>query len=343
MTGNFFETLSAEEKRRMKERMATLTDMMTEWVKHHPLVRTLRIPPVALLVAAVAPRLSLPDALLATKMIFWIFELDDLSDGRLIPLAEVRQRTENWYHLAREGSNNQTQDDDELAAILLEIRADLSKSDLFEPLREDWATQVRLLAEGMAQEYQYGLQYSADRMHALPSLDEYLYYSTNSFGFPAWALTLLIALNDPSTLDGYESLNAAFQCAGTALRLYNDDWTLDKELQEGNINAVVILYHALPGGNSDVSEERVWTELRQRVRHLADEYAQRNDSLVAKIQTASGLMEEIILRTVAFHAYFYSSDSGHDYHTTSAADTIDMVDGRRNSAQSFDTGAHLIF
>lgn len=325
MAESFFDTLSVEEKQQLKDRMVALTDLMTEWVRAYPLVRAVRIPPVALLMAAITPRLSLPTSLLIAKIVFWIFELDDLADERAITLPELQQKIEVWYRLARDGSPDE-KNNDELAAMLLEIRESLSGYPLFEPLREVWATQVRLLAEAGAQEYQYGLQYSVDP-HRLPSLDEYLRSGVYSLGFPLWALTTVIVVSDASALDCLEAIQAAVRCGSAAIRLYNDYQTLDKELQEGTINSAIILEHALRGGDSDTDAVQALVRARQRVLQLADAYAQQCGSLVRQIQTDSGQIEETISYTVAFSAQFYRE---YDYHTSSAADTTAMVDGRHN-------------
>ncbi len=327
MTGNFFETLSAEEKQRIQERASALADLLTEWVQYYPLVRTVRIPSVALLIAAIAPRLNLPASLLVTKMLLWIFELDDRIDEHTIPWAELQAKIDAWHLIARDGPKSESPESDELAAILLSIRADLSQFFLFEPLGKDWALNVHLLVEAMTQEYQYGLRYRADPAQPLPTLDEYLRYGAYSIGFPAWAFTTLIVLSDSSVLDCRESLDPAFQCAGTAIRLYNDYQTFDKEVQEGKVNSAVILYYSLLGQDSDTSKGQLWTEVRQRVLQLADAYAQKCGGLVKQIHTASGQIEEALSRIVSFSADFYRE---HDYHTTSAAETKALLEGTCN-------------
>ncbi|CAG0935610.1 hypothetical protein TFLX_04453 [Thermoflexales bacterium] len=322
MQRGFFETLSPEERHSIHEATSALVERLEVWAQRYPRARAKRIPPVALLMAAVTPRLSLPAALLAAQMTFWIFMLDDLADERAITLAEFQQRTEVWYRLARDGAPGEVNADDELGAFLLEIRAELANYPLFEPLQSRWAAQVRLIAEAMAQEYQYGLQYHDPQAARLPAFEEYLHYGTYSIGIPLWAVVVLIVANDASVLDCLEPIDAALHCTGAAIRLYNDYQTLDKELQEGNVNSAMILYQALRRENATALEARLLAEARQRTLQLADDYAQRCRDLVKQVQTSSGQINETLLRIVAFHADFYRE---RDYHNTSLASVSDVL------------------
>ena len=322
MTESLFDTLNPKEREHIHERTDALVKLLEAWVQRYPRARSERIPPVALLMAAVMPRLSLPAALLASQITFWIFMLDDLADERQVTLDEFQQKAEVWYQLAQDGSPDETNDYDELGIILLEIRADLASYRLFEPLRSMWATQVRLIIEAMAQEYQYGLQYHDQQAQRLPTLDEYLHYGAYSIGIPLWGAVELIVANDDSVLDGLEPIAAALQGAGTVVRLYNDYQTLDKELQEGNINSAIILYHTLRAANTTAPEADLLAEARQRAWQLADSYAQRCGDLVERFQTTSGQIRETILRVIAFHASFYRE---RDYHNTSLADVSDTL------------------
>jgi hypothetical protein len=322
MARSFFDTLSAKEKQRIKEKTDALIDMLEEWVSKHSLIHMTRIPSVALLTAAVVPRIALLDSLLLAKLILLIFGIDDMADERVVTLAELQQKAEQWYWIANHGPSSEIDDSNEPTAILLELRAELSKFRLFEPLREYWSSSARRLFEAMAQEYQYGLQYSAGGTRSLPSLDEYLSWGLYSISVPFWVLTVLIVLGEPSVVEHFKPIDEAIKCAGAAIRLFNDLRTFDREQKEGNINAVVITYHAMLDRDTNATEESALSEAKQYVSQLADSYAQRCYDLVGQIQTESRQLEEIISRVVAFNAYFYSE---HDYHITSLAEIYKIL------------------
>ncbi len=322
MPGDFFDTLSPTERQDIGAKTGALVELLGTWAQRYPSARSKRIPPVALMIAAVAPRLSLPAALLIAQMTFWIFMLDDLADERAITLADFQRRVQVWYSLARDGTRGEVNQFDELDTCLLEIRTDLAHYSLFEPLQSRWATQVRLIAEAMAQEYQYGLQYHQPQGQRWPTLSEYLHNGAYSIGLPLWSIVALIVAHDASVLDCLESIDTACLYTGIAVRLYNDYQTLDKELQEGNINSALILYQTLRRENPATAEARLLAEARQGTLQLADVYAQRCRDLVRQVQTASGQINEILTRMVAFHADFYRE---RDYHNTSWANVSEVL------------------
>ena len=324
MAGNFLDTLSAEEKQRIKDRTETLIELLEKWARQHPSIRPTRIPATALTTAAVLPEMSVLDALMTAQIILWIFGVDDQIDEGMISPAEARRKAKQWYSIANRGSSDEMDDSDDLAIILLEIRRRLSEFYLFEPLREYWASRLRLLVEAMAQEYQYGLQYSACGVRTLPSLDEYLHVGTRSIGFPLWGSTIMILLQDPSVVEYFEPISVAMVHMCTALRLYNDVATFDKEIQAHEVNSVVIMYHAMFDSNPNAGQENILLEAKQRILQLADSHAQRCYDLARQPKTDSGQFEQISSRVVAFHAHFYGRIE-HDYHTTSQAETYELL------------------
>jgi hypothetical protein len=315
MAENFFDTLSAEEKQRIKDRTDTLVELLEQWARQYSFIRTVRIPVAALTTATALLRTPLSDSVLSSQVMLWIAGVDDKIDGLIFSLAEVWRKTEQWCSIANHGSSNGIDDSDALTAVLLEIREKLSKSHIFEPLREYWASCLRLLVEAMAQEYQYGLQYNAYGSRALPSLDEYLHSGIHSIGMYFWQSTVLILLRDSSVIEHFEPINKAIKHASVAIRLYNDVQTFDKEIQEGGINSILIMYHIMLDKNPSATK-RILSEAKQHILQLADSYAQRCYDSIKQIQTESGQFEETTYRIVAFGSFFYRE---HDYHTTPIA------------------------
>jgi hypothetical protein len=176
----------------------------------------------------------------------------------------------------------------------------------------------------MAQEYEYGLRYTAGGKETLPALDEYIQGGIHSLGFPFWGTSVLILLNEPDLLVNLNLINDIIVNTGATIRLYNDIRTYEKEVQEDNINAITIVQASLqPSASSDG-----FKQAQGIVHKLAEEYARKSNQLAGELHTESGKFEQMIRRIVAFHAYFYGSRSHtHDYHTISSSDSFSMIQG----------------
>jgi hypothetical protein len=322
---DFFETLGVDGKRLVRERTNALVRLLEEWAPQYPFIRTIRIPSVALLIATVVPQMALTDSFLVTKLIMLIFGIDDMADEREITLAQLRPKAKQWHSIADQGASSRIDEDDHLAQVLLEVREHVSRFPLFDPLREYWSCSVRRLIEAMAREYQYGLRYSAGGACALPTLHECVYCGVYSLGFPLWASTVLILLNESSTVEHLESIDRAIKCAGGAIRLCNDLRTLDKEIQENNINSVVILYHTMLNRTPSATRESALSEAKQHVLQMAKSYAQRCRDLVGQNQSEHTRFGEALCRIVDFSMYFYVT-SGQDYHIPRLAEINQLLE-----------------
>jgi len=316
VAGNFLSTLSVQEKRRIEERTDTLVKLLAEWAKHYACIRPSRIPMAALTTAVALPRLTIPDALMTAQAILWIFGVDDKNDEQIFTLEEMQRKTRQWYLIAQYGQSNGADASDEFTIILWQMREQLSKSTIFEPLCEYWASRLRIVFEAMVQEYRYALAYKADGSCALPSLDEYVCNGAFSIGFLLWGATVLILLQDYSVVERLESISKAMEYAGAAIRLYNDVRTLEKEILEKSINSIIIQCHAIQANDPYASRESAMRQAKQYSLQLAHSYAQKCHELLVKIQTHSGQFEKAASNVIALHAYFYGY-SEYDYHTTS--------------------------
>jgi hypothetical protein len=335
VNGDFFDTLSAQDKQLVAETTDTLVEMLRGWTAQYPGIRPSRIPTVALstalVLATAVPRIPCVNCLTLPKLALWTFGVDDVTDERLLPLAKAQRKAEEWCLIASHGSSDpikdETDENDELTAILLEVRDELSEFRLFEPLHKHWAYGMRILLEGILQEYRHGLDYSARGARALPSLEEYLRYSLGSIGVILWSLTVFIILSDPATMENFESISQVLWNASVAIRLYNDLQTYDKEVEEDNVNSVVITHFELLNRNPSASAESLLDEAKRHVRQLANSYVQRSFNLTRQIRTDGGQVERILHDTVAFHVDFYDEL---DYHTASLVEIDEMLEGRLN-------------
>ncbi len=320
MNSRFFQMLAPQEKHRITTTTEVLATMLSNWSQRYACIRPARIPAVALLTSAVAPRV-LPAELMPTmKLRCWILGVDDLVKEGQLPLAELRWRMERWYTAALNGTIDRgvTQQPDELTAMLLEVRSELAQHALFKPLCKRWALEVRRLVEAMIQEYHFGLEYRANSSRTLPGMDSYLLYGAARIGVPLWALSVWMATHDTSILQQLEPIYLATQHASAAVRLYTDWMSFEKELFENSINAILISQRQARQNALDES----LTEARRSVRRLADVYRQRCLDLAQQIHTDRGIVEETLRRTVEFHADFYSA---HDYKTTSLSRVPDLL------------------
>ena len=314
MVNGFFDTLDAVEKVKAQETVVALTRVMEGWAPRYSSVLPIRIPAIALHNVAIMPQLNILASALIGKLTLWIFGIDDVIDDRRVSLEELRQGlAQRWCQIASGDSYAETDDGDQLAAMLGEIRKELSGYPLFKSLSAEWSTNVRLLIESGVRQYQYALEYEAHGPKALPTLDEYLQNGIYTIGIPWWALTLAIVLDDSSVMEHWGVMEEVARSTSAAVRLYNDVQSLDKELQENNVSSVIIKYHGILGRNSQVTEESSLSEAKQYIWQMADSYTQKCYDLTRSTRTKSGQFEAIMHRMAAYNAFFYH---GYDYNNT---------------------------
>lgn len=327
---NLYNDFSQAEKRKIQENAKDLAALLSIWITCHPIIRARRVPPVALLVATVLPNLTVQLSILVGKIILFIFTVDDVADERLLSYVDFTNYSKTWEEIARSGNTVPLPDKDgDLSVILAEIRSELAEFPLFSALSELWVNRLHLLTEAMAQEYEYGLRYHVSGKSALPGFDEYLENGIHSVGFPFWGTSVLILLSDPFTLDNLELLNEIILCTGAAIRLYNDVRTYEKEVREGNINAVTLMEHALMTERKDLSPQHRLELAREKVLQQANAYAVKSCAQATVHHVHTSQFEEMVRRIVAFHAYFYGSrQHNQDYHTITPSETFLMAQGK---------------
>jgi hypothetical protein len=327
---NLYNDLSQTEQRKIQEDAKDLAALLSIWITCHPIIRARRIPPVALLVATVLPNLPLQLSLLVGKIILFIFTVDDVADERLLSYADFTVSSKVWEEIARNGNTAPLPEKDgDLSLILIEIRGELAEFPLFSALSDLWANRFRLLTDAMAREYEYGLRYQVGGKAVLPGFDEYIENGIHSVGFPFWGTSVLILLSDPQTLNNLETLNEIILCTGAAIRLYNDVRTYEKEVREGNINAVTLMEHALVTEQRELSPQCCLEQALENVLQRANEYAEKSCAQASMHHASTGQFEKMIHRIVAFHAYFYGSrQHNQDYHTITPSETFLMAQGK---------------
>lgn len=308
LRSRFLESRNAAEQVRIFDLSARTAQTLHRWAARYPLVRRTRVWPLALSVAAAAPFSSVEALITTARLSLWVFTLDDLFDEERVPQAELTRRAERYRQLAH--SRVAAQPGDSLAAALCEVRDDLARYPLYESLGQEWARALCGTIDGMACEYQWRLGYRDQGDAALPTYTEYLEAGLYSIGGPPHVWAALITTNDPSTPQRLDHLRLMEQTASTCIRLANDLQSYRKEVNEGKINALVLL--SRPLHNAGLAMEDAHQQAEDLVRGEIAEGLNRLEELQASTCTQTGRPEAAIADIARFVCDFYKE---HDYHT----------------------------
>ncbi len=307
----FLESLDSTKQLHIFDLSARTAQQLHRWAARYPLIRRVRVWPLALSVAAAAP-FSDVEALVATaRLSLWVFTLDDLFDEERVPRAELMRRADLYRAIAYGQTAPPARDS--LAAALTEVRDDLAKYPLFYYLGEEWAKALCGTIDGMTREYYWRLDYRKDGAAMLPSYEEYKQTGLYSIGGPPHVWAAMITTNDPSTPNHLEQLRTMERIACTCIRLANDLQSHHKEMAEEKFNALIILGWALQQQGFSQEEGHQRAEARVRA-DIADGLACLS-SLQANAMTQTGTPEAAILDIARFVCDFYTK---HDYHTFAA-------------------------
>jgi hypothetical protein len=308
LRSRFLESRDPTEQVRIFDLSARAAQTLHRWAARYPLIRRVRVWPLALSVAAAAPFCSV-EALIATaRLSLWVFTLDDLFDEERVPLGGLMRRAERYRAIAHGDARAPT--GDSLATALCEVRDDLARYPLFAALGEEWASALCGTIDAMMQEYNWRLDYRRQGIAGLPSYEDYLATGRFSIGVPPHVWATLIATGDPSTPEHREHLRAMESIASTSIRLANDLQSYPKELTEGKFNALVILGQAQQRGALPLEQAHLQAESRARAEIAAG--LERLSELQASGPTQTGRPEATIADIARFVCDFYSQ---HDYHT----------------------------
>jgi hypothetical protein len=308
LRSRFLDSRSDAEQVAIFDLTARAAQTLHRWAARYPLIRRVRVWPLALSVAAAAPFCSVEALISTARLSLWVFTLDDLFDEERVPRAELLRRTERYRALAF--NRDDPPAGDSLAAALCEIRDDLATYPLFKPLGGEWAKALCGTIDGMMREYEWRSSYRREGARSLPSYEDYILAGLYSIGGPPHMWASLITTGDPSTSHHREHLRSMEQMASTCIRLANDLQSYRKEVEEGKINALIILSHALQasglaaGAVHDLAERRVRADIGSGLQRLAELQAAR--------RTRTGHPEAAIADIARFVCDFYTE---HDYHT----------------------------
>ncbi len=308
LQSRFLESRSEADQLRIFDLSARAAQILYRWAARYPLIRRVRVWPLALSVAVGAP-FSTVEALISTaRLNLWVFTLDDLFDEERVPRAELLRRAERYRAIVHNEPVAPARDS--LAAALNEVRDDLARYPLFEALGGEWAAALCGTIDGMMREYEWRLSYRHDDAPVLPSYEEYLIPGRYSVGGPPHVWATLVTTNDPSIPQHLEHLRLMERIASTCIRLANDLQSYAKELDEGKINAVVLLSQQYQREGLTVEEAYRRAETRVRTDIAGGLDALTN--LQATTCTRTRQPEAAIADIARFVCDFYTR---HDYHT----------------------------
>jgi hypothetical protein len=310
LRSRFLASLDPADQVRIFDLSARTAQALHRWAARYPLIRRVRVWPLSLSVAAGAPFTSVEALISTARLSLWVFTLDDLFDEERVPRSELMKRAQRYRALAHR--EIACPPGDSLATALCELRDDLATYPLFESLGSEWANAVCGTIDGMVREYQWRLAHrkGTDASATLPTYEEYVATGRYSIGGPPHIWAALITSDDPTTAAHLEYLKAMEQLASTCIRLANDLQSYQKEVDEGKINALVILSHQLCARG--VPQEDVYRQAEARVHADIVAGLEQLTALRGAAVSQTGRPEAAIDNIARFVCDFYTH---HDYHT----------------------------
>lgn len=311
LRSRFLDALPPADQFRVFDLTARTARQLHRWAARYPLIRRVRVWPLALSVAAAAPFSSVDALITMARWNLWAFTLDDLFDEERVPERDLMRRAERYRTLVYSDDGPPT--GDSLATALCDIRDELARCPLFAVLRTEWATAVCGTIDGMAREYGWRQHYRREGPSALPSYLEYLATGRFSIGGPPHVWVAMVTINDPSTAEHIEHLRAMERLASISIRLANDLQSYHKEIQEGKINALGLLGRGLLETGHDATD--VYQQAEAKVRDQIVDGLASLDNLQNSARCLTRQPEAAIANLARFVCDFYLD---HDYHTFTA-------------------------
>ena len=310
LRSRFLASLDPADQVRIFDLSARTSQRLHRWAARYPLIRRVRVWPLSLSVAAGAPFTSVEGLISTARLSLWVFTIDDLFDEERVPQAELMKRAQRYRALAHR--EIACPSGDSLATALCELRDDLATYPLFGPLGSQWADALCGTIDGMTREYQWRLAHrkGSDAQATLPTYEEYVATGRYSIGGPPHIWAALVTSDDPSTPEHLDHLRAMEQLASTCIRLANDLQSYQKEVQEGKINALVILSRELRARG--VPEQEAYAQAEARVHADIVAGLEKLAALRQSAVTQTGRPEAAIDNIARFVCDFYTH---HDYHT----------------------------
>lgn len=319
LRSKFLESLSEAERAHVFALSGELSGQLEPWVKRYaPLMRAVRVPQLALTMAATASFLGVRELLPAARLSMWLFAVDDLCDerpgpGGLLEDAPLWSRLERGVALL-EGASRDTGGEPLLEA-LGDIRDELEGFALFASLRPLMVGELRELLGAMRLEEEWSVRARSSPQAPLPSLRDYLERGgLHSIGVLPVYMALLTTMGDDSIPAHLPRLLELGREAAICIRFANDLRSYERELAEGKLNALGILQREL-SAEQGLEPAQALEKAREEVKMRMAAVLERCVALGRGERTQSARPERYTTDLVSFVCDFYAH---HDYHHTVA-------------------------
>ncbi|MGI5145097.1 terpene synthase family protein [Plantactinospora sp. CA-294935] len=194
---------------------------------------------IAMSIAFTAPEYTAEQLRLTTRTLLWVFAADWQIDYLAQAADDVRKIAADCLAVA---DGAPPSDGHPLARMLAEIRDELAVAPAFATLRSAWRDELQRMFAAVAREWEWKSARAAAAPDALaaPTLDEYLGNSDN-LACSLVNVSLWIYAGDQDCLDHLADLMVASREVQRVLRLVNDLATYRRDLQWGDLNALMLV------------------------------------------------------------------------------------------------------
>jgi hypothetical protein len=240
---------------------------------------------IAMSVAFTAPEYSVEQLRVTTRIVLWVFAADWQLDYLAKTEDDVRVVVASCLAVA---DGRSPSDGHPLARLLSEVHGELAAAPAFAAMQPMWRDELGRMLAAMAQEWRWKTtqEASSDPRPAALTLDEYLGNADN-VGCVLVSVTHWVCLGDQDCLDHLDDLRVAGREVQRALRLINDLATYRRDVQWGDLNALML-----------VSDS---TEVTLRLTTVIE----RCRDLIRPLETACPRQAAFLQRQIAFTTGFY--------------------------------------
>lgn len=194
---------------------------------------------IAMSIAFTAPECTAEQLRATTRTLLWVFAADWQIDYLAQEADDVRRIVAGCLAVA---DGAPPPDGHPLARLLAEIRDELAVAAGFATMRSAWREELQRMFVAVAREWEWKTTRAAapDARLAAPTLDEYLGNSDN-LACSLVNMSLWICIGDQDCLDHLEDLRIASREVQRVLRLINDLATYRRDVQWGDLNALMLV------------------------------------------------------------------------------------------------------
>ncbi|MGW4295597.1 terpene synthase family protein [Micromonospora chersina] len=189
---------------------------------------------IAMSVAFTAPEHTAEQLRVTARTVLWVFAADWQIDYLARTADDVRDMTAACLAVADAGPSAARHP---LARLLGGIRDELSATPAFAVLEPVWRDELGRMLAAMSREWRWKTTRGAGPGD--PTLDEYLDIADNT-GAMLVSVTHWASVGDQDWLDHLDALRMAGRATQRAIRLINDLATHRRDLQWGDLNALML-------------------------------------------------------------------------------------------------------